>query len=143
MEQGSDFTATDSEDLAKLLADAPKHKAIIKAQLSVWFQLLRDQPLQGFAMADRPETPEEVLTCLAVFGDQRTRSRIAMRNKLSETLSELLETDPLVGSATHPVHAPDIDEEKLKRFLSHRWPTVRSAAAARLASLESADTPDI
>ena len=113
---------------------------MIDARLSIWLRVLRDRPEFGFAIADRPEAPDEVLACLALIGDRRTRSRLVMRNSLPAEVVELLETDPEVGAATHGVHAPDIERTKLERFLSHRWASVRAVAEARLATAEELES---
>jgi hypothetical protein len=136
------ITAETPDELAAALKGHPKHKVSIDATLTTWLCLLRDRPELGFAVADRPETPDEVLACLAVFGDQRTRSRLVMRNTLPVALVELLETDPEVGAASHGVHGPTVDRSKLERLANHRWPSVRAAADARLAALDDPGSAD-
>ena len=134
------MTNVEADTVAQMLRGSSKHKEKIDAPLSTWLRVLRDEPELGFAMADRPEAPSEVLTCLALFGDRRTRSRLVMRNALPAEAVELLETDAEVGSKTHGVHAPDVDRQKLERFTSHRWPSVRAAAEARLAAFEEPES---
>ncbi len=124
-----------SDELAEMLLGAAKHRVVVNARLSIWLRLLRDQPSLGFAMADRPETPDEVLTCLALVGDRRTRSRLVMRNTLPAEVVELLESDLEVGSGVHVVHASDVDRNKLERLVNHRWASVRAVAKDRLESL--------
>ena len=134
------MTVEGPDELAQMLQETPKHKEVIDARLSIWLSVLRDRPELGFAIADRPEAPDEVLACLALIGDRRSRSRLVMRNSLPPEVVELLETDPEVGAASHGVHAPDIERTKLERFLSHRWPSVRALAEARLASSEELES---
>ena len=131
-----------SGELAEMLQGAAKHSVVINARLSVWLRLLRDRPSLGFAMADRPETPDEVLACLALSGDRRTRSRLVMRSTLPIEVVELLELDPEVGSTVHGVHAPDVDRNKLERLVNHRWASVRAVAKDRLESLVEGPQPD-
>lgn len=139
-EVGPVMTAEDPDELAQMLQGAPKDKDVIDARLSTWLRLLRDRPELGFTMADRPESPDDVLACLALVGDRRTRSRLVMRNNLPTEVVELLETDPEVGAAAHGVHAPDVDRKKLERFISHRWPSIRAAAEARLSTFEELES---
>jgi len=132
--------AADPSELAQMLETVAKHKEVIEAPISTWLRLLRDQPEYGFLIADRPETPSEVLICVALVGDRRTRFRLVLRNTLPAAAVELLESDPEVGAATHQVYAPHVDREKLERLANHRWPLVRAAADARLAALEEPES---
>jgi hypothetical protein len=81
-------------DLADWLRTHPPKHVVAHAALVTWLQVLRDHRDLWWTVANRPETPWDVLRVLALSEDDQIRGRVAMRHKLPEDVRELLKSDP-------------------------------------------------
>ena len=81
-------------DLRAWLESNPSKSERSQASLVTWLELLRDYPDLWWAAANRPELPSELLPVLALSRDDRVRWRIALRNKVPQSVRELFTSDP-------------------------------------------------
>ena len=101
------------------------------APVEVWLDVIQRFPDMRFWVAQNKTVPVEVLAVLACDPDSRVRSRVAMKNKLTDDLFALLAKDQDDSVRASLAHNKKTPSEILVGLVEDQSPIVSAVARER------------
>lgn len=103
-----------------------------EAPFVVWNDIIQNIPEMRFWVAHNKTVPQEIMRALIEVGDARTRSMIAMKRSLPETLQKVLAVDADEGVRLSLCRNKKVAASVLAILVDDPWVTIAEEAQEKL-----------